>query len=266
MFRQFKSGKQKKRNPFDKKDFLKDNIWERNDVLGKMLEKRKTRDPHNNFFPDGPKRIALEGEIYYDKFNKKVYLGNKNGSWSIVNRLKEIKTSFAETAFVVNSTLTGVGTVLGNITNTAFDLAELRNFEATNFHPQGTYEFNKIASGITDGKIYVQGTAESVSALKSVAATARALGVAAGFIGIMLSMEEYKQGKISGEILALDGVMTILSFTGPGAFVAGVYFILIRTDTKDKYFSHQPENIYESVKVKIDNTRVNKPDPKLRIK
>jgi hypothetical protein len=43
--------------------------------------------------------------------------------------------------------------------------------------------------------------------------------------------------------------MTGLSFTGPGAFVTGVYFILIRTDTKDtkdKLFSHQPENIYES--------------------
>ncbi|MBF7091181.1 hypothetical protein IUY40_06480 [Flavobacterium sp. ALJ2] len=259
MFRQFESGKQKKRDPFDKEDFLKNDSWERTDVLGEMLEARETRDPHNNFFPDGPKRIALEGEIYYDKFNKKVYLGNKNGSWSIVNGLKEIKTSFAGSVFVVNSLLTGVGTTLGNITDSGFALADnLKSFEATNFHPQGTYEFNKIASGITDGKIYVQGTAESISALKTVAKVAKGLSRFAGGVGIYLSYKDYENKKISGEIFALDVAMTGLSFFGPGALIAGVYFILIRTDTKDKYFSHQPENIYDSAKVKIDNTRIDR--------
>lgn len=51
MFRNFESGKDKTRNPFDKSEFLKDDIWERKDVLGESLKSRKTKDPHNNFFP-----------------------------------------------------------------------------------------------------------------------------------------------------------------------------------------------------------------------
>lgn len=277
MFRNLESGKEKRRNPFDKDDFLVDDIWERTDGLKKMLEDRETRDPHNNFFPDGPKRIALEGEIYYDKYNKKIYLGNKNGTWSIVNGLKEIETSLAGSAFIINSVSTGIGTILGNIESGAKGLAELSYFEAASFHPQGSYEFNKLVTEIetnkvlkyfkkdkvskviNDGKIYVEGTAESVSTLKKIAYTAKGVGIAAGFLGIYLSYKDYKEKKISGEILTLDIVMTGLSFTGAGAFVAGVYFILIRTDTKDKYFDHKIESIYESAKIKIDKTSVGKP-------
>ncbi|MBF7090355.1 hypothetical protein IUY40_02195 [Flavobacterium sp. ALJ2] len=266
MFRSLESGKEKRRNPFDKEDFLKDDSWERTDVLGKMLEVRETRDPHNNFFPAGPKRIALEGEIYYDKFSKKIYLGNRNGSWSIVNGLKEIQTNFAGSAFIINSALTGVGTVLGNIEATAEELTNLKHFEAMDFHPKGTYEFNKTVTGITDGKIYVKGTVESVSKLKNVANVAKGLGIGVGVVGFVLSYKDYQDKKISGEILFLDGVMTLLSFTGPGALIAGVYFILIRTDTKDKYFSHKTENIYDSAKMKIDNTRVDSKGYKLIIK
>lgn len=278
MFRSLESGKEKRRNPFDKEDFLKDDIWGSTDRLGEILEDRETRDPHDNFFPDGPKRIALEGEIYYDKYNKKIYLGNRNGTWSIVNGLKEIETSLAGSAFIINSVSTGIGTVLGSIKDGARGLNDLKHFEASNFHPQGSYEFNKIVTSIeankafkfikkekvstiiNDGKIYVQGTAESVDALKSVVRVAKGLSVSAGLLGLVLSFEEYQNKKISGEILALDGAMTVLSFMGPGALVAGVYFILIRTDTKDKYFTHQPENIYDSAKVKKDNTRIEKPD------
>jgi hypothetical protein len=261
MFRSLESGKAKERNPFDEEDFLKDDIWERRDVLGKMLDARGTKDPHDNFFPGGPSRIALEGEVYYSPIDKKIYLGNKNGSWKIVNGLKEVKTSFAGSAFIINSGFTGVGTALGNIKDSGFALAkDLKSFEATSFHPQGSYEFNKIASGITDGKIYVQGTTESVSALKSVANVAKGLGYTAGFVGIYLSYDEWKNKKISGEILLLDIAMTALSFTDPGVLVAGVYFILIRTDTKDKYFRHKTENIYDSAKVKIDKTGVYTPD------
>jgi len=256
MFRSFESGKEKERNPFDKNDFLKDDIWEKKDGLNKMLKARETTDPHDNFFSNAPHRIALEGEIYYSRIDKTLYLGNKNGTWEKIRGLKEIKTSFVGSAFIVNSAFTGVGTALSNIKDGGFGLAKFKNFEATSFHPKGSYEFNKIASGISDGKIYVEGTAKSVSTLKNVAITAYALGVSAGIVGIALSYQDYKKKKISGEILALDIVMTVLSLTGPGAFPAAVYFILIRTDTKDKYFSHQPEDIYESAKVKIDNTRV----------
>jgi hypothetical protein len=38
MFRSLESGKAKERNPFYEEDFLKDDIWERRDVLGKMLD------------------------------------------------------------------------------------------------------------------------------------------------------------------------------------------------------------------------------------
>nr|WP_199000567.1 hypothetical protein [Flavobacterium sp. ASV13] len=266
MFRNFESGKEKERNSFDRNDFFEDDIWARRDRLWEMLENRKTNNPHDNFFSSGPKRIALEGEVYYSPINKKIYVGKKNGSWAVVNGLKEIKTSFVGSAFIINSAFTGIGTTLGNIKNSGFDLAEFKNFEATSFHPKGTYEFNKIASGITDGKIYVQGTAESVSALRTIANVAEGLGYIAGFVGIVLSYEEWRNKKISGEIFALDIAMTVLSFSGPGALIAGVYFILIRSDTKDKYFNHQPENIYESVKVKIDKTRIDRPDLKFKTK
>jgi hypothetical protein len=274
MFRSFESGKEKERNPFDKNDFLKDDIWKKKDSLNKMLKARETTDPYDNFFSNAPHRIALEGEIYYSRVDKTVYLGKKDGSWSKIKGLKELNTSFAGSAFIINSVSTTVSTVLGNIKDGAKGLDGFRNFEAMSFHPQGSYEFNKLvteiesnkvlqffknqkaSSVINDGKIYIEGTAESVSALKSVTKVARGLGVAAGILGVALSVDDYRKKKISGEILALDIVMTAISFTGPGALIAGVYFILIRTDTKDKYFSHQPEDIYESAKVKIDNTRV----------
>lgn len=284
MFRNFESGKEKERNPFDRNDFFEDDIWARRDRLWEMLESRKTNDPHDNFFSSGPKRIALEGEVYYSPINKTVYLGNKNGTWKKITGLKEVQTSFAGSAFVINSTLTGIGTALTNITNSGFDLAELRNFEAMSFHPQGSYEFNKlvteietnivlkhfkkdkVSSVINDGKIYIKGTAESASTLKNIATSAKWLGYSAGVLGVYLSYKDYQEDKISIEILALDTVMTGLSFTGPGAFVAGVYFILIRTDTKDKYFNHQPENINEAARVKIDNTRVDSKEFKIKVK
>jgi hypothetical protein len=258
MFRNFESGKEKERNPFDRNDFFEDDIWARRDRLWEMLENRKTNDPHDNFFSSGPKRIALEGEVYYSPINKTIYVGKKNGSWAVVKGLKEVQTSFAGSAFIINSAFTGIGTALGNIKESGFALADdLKSFEATSFHPKGSYEFNKIASGITDGKIYIQGTAKSISTLERIAYSAEGLGYAAGVFAFYLSYKEFRRNQISGEILALDGVMTILSFTGPGAFIAGVYFILVRTDTKDKYFNHESENIYESAKAKIDNTRVN---------
>ncbi|SHL25844.1 hypothetical protein [Flavobacterium chilense] len=297
MFRKVECGKEKKRDPFDKSDFLKENIWERKDTLSVKLKKRETKDHHDNFFSTVPHRVALEGEIYFSSADNKIYRGNKDGTWTQSSVLDEVivlnreeAKSNAQSAFVTSVIFTGIGVGLDEYIGGVKGSARLKGFEITSFHPQGSYEFNKIADAIThesiidkvkstftmekdfkfdkigngtvgaisDGKIYVKGTAESVSALKSVARVAKGLGVSAGLIGIYLSYKEYEAKKISGEILALDIAMTILSFTGPGAFVAGVYFILIRTDTKDKYFSPKPENIYESAKVKIDKTQVYK--------
>lgn len=283
MFRNFESGKEKERKPFDRNDFFEDDIWARRDRLWEMLENRKTNNPHDNFFSSGPKRIALEGEVYYSPINKKIYVGKKNGSWAVVNGLKEVQTSFAGSAFIINSTLTTVGTVLGNIKGGAKELLEIRNFEAMSFHPQGSYEFNKlvtsietnkflpfiehkkVSSIINDGKIYIKDV-ERVSALKKIAASAKWLGRGVGVFGVYLSYKDYQNDKISFEILALDAVMTGLSFTGPGSFVAGVYFILIRTDTKDNYFNHEPENISEEARVKIDNTRTDSNKYKIKLK
>ncbi|WP_281322843.1 hypothetical protein [Flavobacterium aestivum] len=52
MFRRLESGKAKKRNAFDKEDFLKNNIWERKGTLGKMLDARSGNKP-NIKFPKG---------------------------------------------------------------------------------------------------------------------------------------------------------------------------------------------------------------------
>jgi hypothetical protein len=138
--------------------------------VGKMLEKRETKDLHDNFFPGGPNRIALDCEIYYNPINKTIYTGNKDGHWSIINGLEGVETSFAGTVFVINSSLTTLGTVLGNIKGGANELLEIRNFEA----PQGSYEFDKlvteietnkvlrhfkkdkVSSVINDGKIYIK--------------------------------------------------------------------------------------------------------------
>lgn len=50
MFRNFKSGGKKQRNPFDREDFLKNDIWETKSVLEKMLDARKTSDFNQNLF------------------------------------------------------------------------------------------------------------------------------------------------------------------------------------------------------------------------
>ena len=104
--------------------------------------------------------------------------------------------------------------------------------------------------------MYIEGTNESINALKNISKVARGLSYGAGVIGFALSYDEYHSKKKSGQLLALDGVMTVLSFTGAGAPISAVYFILIRTDTKDKYFAPKPEDVYELSRVKIDKTSV----------
>ncbi len=45
-----------------------------------------------------------------------------------------------------------------------------------------------------------------------------------------------------------------------------MYFILIRTDTKENYFTPKAENVYDMTKVEIDNTRTHLKIHKFTIK
>jgi hypothetical protein len=82
----------KNRNPFDN-----DDIWERKDAIGKMLEARKSKDHYDtlfsirdNFFADGPNRRAFEGELYFESKDNTIYRGNRDGSWTKATQLSEV--------------------------------------------------------------------------------------------------------------------------------------------------------------------------------
>lgn len=89
--------RQSERNPFDKNEFMKDDIQERKDFFGKMLDARKTKShydtifsPRDNFFSTGPKRSATEGELYFDSNDNTIYRGNRDGSWTKATQLSEV--------------------------------------------------------------------------------------------------------------------------------------------------------------------------------
>ncbi|WP_316633433.1 hypothetical protein [uncultured Flavobacterium sp.] len=90
MFRD-RFGKSKNRSPFD------NDIWERKDAIGEMLEARKNNDRHDilfsihdNFFGDGPNKIAIEGELYFESKDNTIYRGNSDGSWTKATQLSEV--------------------------------------------------------------------------------------------------------------------------------------------------------------------------------
>lgn len=74
-----------------------DDVWERKDAFGKILEARKSKDhrstlfsPQDNFFSDGPNRRAYEGELYFDSKDNTIYRGNNDGSWTKATQLSEV--------------------------------------------------------------------------------------------------------------------------------------------------------------------------------
>lgn len=86
----------KNKNPFHKDDFMSDNIWERKDAIGEMLDARKSKNSFdsfsssNNFFADGPNRRATEGELYFESKDNTIYRGNRDGSWTKATQLSEV--------------------------------------------------------------------------------------------------------------------------------------------------------------------------------
>ncbi|KQO21710.1 hypothetical protein ASF10_13250 [Flavobacterium sp. Leaf82] len=84
------------RNPFDKDDFMNNDIWKRKDAIGEMLEARKSKNSFdhfsssNNFFADGPNRRATEGELYFESKDNTIYRGNRDGSWTKATQLSEV--------------------------------------------------------------------------------------------------------------------------------------------------------------------------------
>lgn len=82
----------KSRSPFDN-----DDIWDRKDAIGEMLEARKSKGRNDslfsirdNFFAEGPNRRAFEGELYFESKDNTIYRGNKDGSWTKATQLSEI--------------------------------------------------------------------------------------------------------------------------------------------------------------------------------
>lgn len=92
----FKDRFGRNRNPFDKDNFMSDDIWKRKDVIGEMLEARKSRNgfdlfsSSDNFFADGPNRRATEGELYFESKDNTIYRGNRDGSWTKATQLSEV--------------------------------------------------------------------------------------------------------------------------------------------------------------------------------
>lgn len=221
------------------------------------------------WYPDGNGNFNKAGTNYFTDQEgnigenlPNITISSKNGSTknaSLIQNHVYANSSYYSSlapAHFTNLAFTGAGIGLSSFLKKIDALSDLKNFNATSFNPEGTYEFmTKTRSVINDGRIYEQGTAEAVTNLK-ILSNLKYVNYGAGALSFGLSVIEYRENKISGAVLAIDGAMGLVSFTGVGTPFAAVYFVLIRSDTKDKHFIHKPESIYNNARVQIDNTRV----------
>ncbi|MEO8237468.1 MAG: hypothetical protein ABI576_05115 [Flavobacterium sp.] len=207
---------------------------------------------------------------YLDNYNKPPELGisaigqvdnlhpfvNDNDYNSSYNKMnvdnKEDRNTVS--SLISSSTFVGIGYALSKFEKNADKVGDLRNFKIQNYHPANNYEFI-TNSGITDGKVYMQGTKSTVNGLKYLGTATKVVGYGAAVFSLKMSFDEYLEGKIPGSILSLDIGMTIASYQGAyGAGISAFYFMGVR-NTPD-YFEHKPINFKELREVQIDNTRV----------
>lgn len=157
-------------------------------------------------------------------------------------------------SLVNSSTFTGIGYGLTKFEKSTEKVADLKNFKIQDFHPNTKYDFI-TKNGITNGKIYLEGTRSSTSNLKYLKGGIRYLGYGASAYSLYMSGNDYVDGKISGSVFWMDAGMTGVSYMGPyGAGISAFYFMGVR-NTPD-YFSHRTVDFRELQRVQIDNTRV----------
>jgi len=157
-------------------------------------------------------------------------------------------------SLVNSSTFTGIGYGLTKFEKGTEKVADLKNFKIQDFHPNTKYDFI-TKNGITDGRIYLEGTRSSTSNLRYFGKGIRYAGYGASFYSLSMSYNEYTQGKIPGSVFWMDAGMTGVSYIGPyGAGISAFYFMGVR-NTPD-YFSHKAIDFREIQRVQIDNTRV----------
>lgn len=157
-------------------------------------------------------------------------------------------------SLVSNSTFVAIGTALGKFEKNVDKVADLRNFKIANYHPANSYEFI-TRNGITDGKVYLEGTRSSTSNLKYFGTGIRYAGYASSGFSLLMSINEYSENKIPGSVLLMDIGMTGFSYSGgQGAGISAFYFMGVRNTPN--YFNHKIIDFNELRRVQIDNTRV----------
>lgn len=207
---------------------------------------------------------------YIDNYNNKPALGasaigpgyadmhsfvsnNDNIFGNITHASSENRTTVS--SLVTNSTFVGIGYALGKLEDKVEKVGDLRNFKIQDYQPSTKYEFITTKSGITDGKIYMEGTRETTGKLKYLRSGIRYAGYAASTYSLLMSGIDYYDGRIPGSVFLLDIGMTGASFSGgEGTVISAFYFMGVR-NTPD-YFNHKIIDFQELRKVQIDNTRV----------
>lgn len=110
-------------------------------------------------------------------------------------------------------------------------MADLKNFEIKNFTIGNNYQTQKLGpkSKINNGKLYEEGTEETLKKLRYIKTGVKIVKFGVPVAGFAYSLYEFDRGDIGGELLALDGVMTGVGFTGLGAPISATYFIVFRS-------------------------------------
>ncbi|MDN3675585.1 FG-GAP-like repeat-containing protein [Flavobacterium branchiarum] len=229
--------------------YLKDN-WDdlgikdwanRNFNFKKWDRWRKDKISLNNIFGRNKNNEPVNRSSYVNM--------NSMNTPSIYRNLK------AAPVLATNTTLVGIGFGIDKYSSKIDKLANLNNFKIQSYNPNNNYEFMNSSSGITDGKVYMEGTKTSTNSLNSFGKSVRIAGYATSTLGLGMSLIEYSEGRISGPVLVTDIFMTALSYAPPyGTGISAFYFMGVRSTST--YFTHKSIDFYELRKIKIDNTRV----------
>ena len=235
-------------------------------------------NPVNLTDPDGgctkcPKNANVGDSYNHSDYGDLAYSvdGAGNGFWSTADGttiLNDVEVGPGAKISGIDPILAlGIDLKSGSFIKNIDKMADLKNFEIKNFTIGNNYETQKLGpkSIINNGKLYEEGTEETLKNLKYLKNGVKIVKFGVPVVGLAYSGYEWTRGDISGELLALDGVMTGVGFTGFGAPISAVYFIGIRgramgmdREIVQKFKQNEYNNPQTPYNVRVqDNVKVN---------
>ena len=137
----------------------------------------------------------------------------------------------------LSTALTGTGLALGKYGNEISKILSNKNSFVTIYEPVSIDDIIDFRQQDFDDYLELASKQKTIrvvntelrSSIRTLSKSVQGLGYGAGAVGFLISVDEYNRNQISGELLALDGVMTVVSFAGPvGASMGAFYFIVVR--------------------------------------